>query len=195
MARRNKRIIIKCPVCHLPFHPWEGREKSSVVCSSVCHGIRSAKLAETTATKRFMERVKKTKTCWLWTGALGNGYGAIIVDGKKQMAHRYSYELYIGPIGNGLFVCHSCDNPLCVNPMHLWLGSNADNLADMRSKKRGSKPPLLDGIRHPKSKLTESQVRDIRQSGMSSKTLANKYGVSDTLIYGIRNGKNWRHLD
>lgn len=192
-AQRNTSITLKCSHCHSSFHPWVGRENSSIVCSLECHGLRRSKLAAAEAVTRFMDRVRKTSSCWIWAGSKGNGYGAIFVDGKKQSAHRFSYETHKGPAGD-LFVCHSCDNPRCVNPKHLWLGTNEENFADMRSKKRGSKPPLLDGTKHPKSKLTEAQVRAIRRSNASGKLLAAKYGVSDTLIYGIRSGKNWRHL-
>src|SRR6187455_224960 len=194
-AQRNTTITLKCAHCDSKFHPWSGREDSSIVCSSRCHGLRRGKLAASEARTRFMNRVRKTNSCWIWSGSKGNGYGAIFVDGKKQSAHRFSYEMHIGQVGPKLFVCHSCDNPRCVNPKHLWLGTNEENIADMRAKRRGSKPPLLDGTKHPKSKLTETQVRAIRKSAASGRALAVQYGVSDTLIYGIRSRKNWRHLD
>lgn len=86
---------------------------------------------------RFLEKVNKTDSCWLWTGALNSrGYGAIGVNGKSVSAHRFSYETYIGEIPPGMVVCHSCDVRNCVNPEHLWVGTSADNNRDMFEKDR-----------------------------------------------------------
>ena len=86
---------------------------------------------------RFFQKVRKTDSCWLWTGALNSrGYGAFGVNGKSVSAHRYSYETYVGPIPEGMVVCHSCDIRNCVNPQHLWVGSTADNNKDMFQKER-----------------------------------------------------------
>jgi len=87
--------------------------------------------------ERFLQKVNKTETCWLWTGALNSrGYGAIGVNGKSVSAHRFSYETYIEKIPNGMIVCHTCDIRNCVNPEHLWVGTNADNNKDMFAKNR-----------------------------------------------------------
>jgi hypothetical protein len=86
---------------------------------------------------RFLEKINKTDTCWLWTGALNSrGYGSIGVNGKAVSAHRFSYEMYIGEIPEGLVICHSCDVRNCVNPEHLWAGTSADNNRDMFAKDR-----------------------------------------------------------
>lgn len=96
--------------------------------------------------KRFWERVNKQPDgCWLWTGTTNlRGYGILARNNTMQLAHRFSYELHKGVIPDGMFVCHSCDNPPCVNPDHLWLGTNADNVSDMvakgRARGRLSKP-------------------------------------------------------
>lgn len=97
---------------------------------------------------RFWEKVQKTKTCWLWTGANLGGkwpYGMLGKPGDPTVlykAHRLSWELHVGPIPDGLFVLHKCDVPLCVNPDHLFLGTAADNMADMvqKGRARGGRP-------------------------------------------------------
>lgn len=95
-------------------------------------------------TERFWKRVNKTDSCWEWTGGLDTmGYGMLRVpaprsSNKKVRVSRYSWELHNGPIPNGLFVCHTCDNKKCVRPDHLWLGTASDNMLDMHRKKRHS---------------------------------------------------------
>lgn len=79
--------------------------------------------------------------CWLWTrGTSNNGYGSFVLNRQKHLAHRSSYENFVGPIPDGLFVCHKCDTPQCFNPDHLFTGTHADNSADMKAKGRGRKP-------------------------------------------------------
>ncbi len=93
--------------------------------------------------ERFWEKVVRTDDCWVWTGATTpeSGYGIISVEGRTTKAHRVSYEMNVGPIPEGMFVCHHCDNPPCVRPDHLFVGTQADNLADGRAKGR------IEGIR------------------------------------------------
>ena len=87
--------------------------------------------------ERFFEKVNKTDSCWLWTGALSSsGYGSFGVAGKATAAHRYSYQIHNGEIPEGLIICHTCDTPSCVNPDHLWLGTYSDNMKDMVAKDR-----------------------------------------------------------
>lgn len=86
---------------------------------------------------KFLKKVRKTKGCWWWTaGESSGGYGSLSFGGKPQKAHRVSFTLFKGPIENGLLVCHSCDNKLCVNPEHLWLGTDKDNTMDSIKKGR-----------------------------------------------------------
>ncbi len=88
-------------------------------------------------TDRFMSKVKKTESCWLWTAYTNKwGYGTIKILGKMRLAHRVSFTLFRCPIPEGLLVCHTCDNPPCVNPDHLWLGTDKDNASDCLSKGR-----------------------------------------------------------
>ena len=150
---------------------------------------------------KFKLKVKKTHSCWLWRGALDTkGYGQIRAqpgDGFKSMrlAHRVSYELFIGKIPEGMGVLHKCDVRNCVNPNHLWLGNAKDNSLDMMMKGRGV---WHTGEKNKRSILTARQVRRIREryaSGRWSKPeLAKKYGVSNGAIYAIIDGKTWRHL-
>lgn len=86
--------------------------------------------------RRFWTYVKKTPNCWIWIGANRSGYGRLRVNGKKITVTHLSYELHKGKIPNGKFICHSCDNPSCVNPEHLWIGNHLDNARDMRFKGR-----------------------------------------------------------
>lgn len=135
--------------------------------------------------QQFNKRVgEPTKQgCWKWIGSFhSTGYGRLwLGDGKHEAAHRISYRLYKGEIGD-LRVCHTCDNRWCVNPAHLFLGTGEDNSFDMMRKKRHW------------TKLTEEQVVYIRSSHEGSRPLAAKLGVSHTLIKRIRRGQCWRHL-
>lgn len=137
---------------------------------------------------RFWRKVEKTPTCWIWVaGKFRNGRGAFIIKGKTQYAYRVAWELTYGFIPSGLEVCHKCDNPHCVNPDHLFLGTHQDNMNDMVSKKRSR-----SGEFSPKAKLTWIQVEEIRNSPESQKTLAKRYSVSRQLIGKIKRLIYWR---
>lgn len=143
-----------------------------------------------TTEARFWHLVKKTENCWVWDGeAITGGYGRFSLDGRRCLAHRYSWELANGPIPQGLDVLHRCDNPPCVNPAHLFLGLDADNAADMVSKGRS-----LRGERAPRAKLTSMDVVAIRQSTLDARLLAQHYGVTRATIYLIRRRGSWRHI-
>ena len=150
-----------------------------------------------TVSERFWEKVKKTHHCWPWIGSTRHGYGQIYHDGKQEVASRISWRLHFGVIPDGMFVLHHCDNRACVNPDHLFLGTQRDNLADMRCKGRGFVLSSRRGSEHGMAKLNERQVRAIRDllaSGRKGKELARQYGVTPTLISFIKNRKNWSHI-
>ena len=151
--------------------------------------------------ERFWEKVivKGPDVCWEWKGGCNNyGYGAFwSFHNKVEGAHRVSWKLHNGPIPRGMCVLHHCDNPLCVNPAHLFLGTKADNTKDMMLKGR---QPAISMIRHPgesngRAKLTEKEVRIIRGKLYSGSILAREYGVSQSQICRIIKGNTWRCLD
>ncbi|MCI0528030.1 MAG: HNH endonuclease [Nitrospira sp.] len=142
--------------------------------------------------KRFWERVNKNDACWIWEGSVDkNGYGQIWINSKKRndRAHRVSFELNIGVIPDGMFVLHKCDNPPCVNPDHLFLGTVQDNVDDMIGKHRQR---YRGGI----TKLTSNQVLMARKlSGhISHRSISRMFGVSHDTIDRIVRGSGWRVL-
>lgn len=138
--------------------------------------------------QRFEKKLQITPGCWLWTGALGAGagngrYGSIKHEGKALRAHRVSYELYQSGIPAGLHVLHRCDNPRCVNPGHLRLGTHDDNMQDMYSKGRRA---AATGLRNGAAKLSDDQKADIVKSNRTTQELALAHGVSTVRINQIR---------
>jgi hypothetical protein len=152
-----------------------------------------------TAEERFWAYVTKRRgpgACWEWNGmTFGTGYGRFHVrPGRADLAHRYSYELHIGPIPKGLNICHRCDNPLCVNPRHLFCGTHKENTADMFAKGRG-RPGNMTGTANHQAKITEDTVMAIRASQDRAWQEAERYGVSVSLIHAIRQRHRWPHIE
>lgn len=131
--------------------------------------------------------------CWEWQGPKNKyGYGVVHFAGKRERAHRVSYLLHRGKIPNGICVCHRCDNRICVNPEHLFLGTSAKNTADMVKKGRQAR-----GERQGSSVLTEDKVREIRRlhkSGLGSREIANLFSVSSNTVQHILKGTRWKHV-
>lgn len=146
---------------------------------------------------RFWAKVQKTDKCWLWTGFLSKkGYGSIGLGGrgtKRVFAHRFSYELHKGAIPDGLVVMHSCDNPRCVNPDHLSVGTHKDNTQDMVVKGR-ARSGSMRGETNPRALLNEEQIRYVRSSKATHAALARELDVSAVLIGKIRRYESWRHV-
>ena len=143
---------------------------------------------------RFFRYVRQTDGCWEWLSYIDpQGYGRLNYKGRPMLASRISYLIHFGEIPEGQGVCHKCDNPSCTNPDHLFLGTQADNVADMHSKGRGRKRGMK-GTEHHHSKLTDDDVRAIRQSAESDSSLAKQYSVSRPTIYAIKRGLTWKHV-
>lgn len=132
--------------------------------------------------------------CWEFTGYVAaDGYPRIYARGRgASLAHRVAWEVAYGPIPEGLLVCHRCDNPVCVRPDHLFLGTAAENSRDMATKNRAARPA---GERNPRARLTWAQVREIRAADGPSSRLAERYGVATTTVTDIRNGRRWKEAE
>jgi hypothetical protein len=145
--------------------------------------------------RKFWERVTKTNDCWVFTGKTNrHGYGRIWHTdlGKEVAAHRYAWELFNGHLAAELDVLHTCDNPPCVRPDHLFTGTQADNNRDKIAKGR---QPM--GTRFPWARLTEEQIpviRAMRTKGLLAKQIAEHFGVHEETIGYILRGKTWRHV-
>lgn len=144
--------------------------------------------------KKFWARVKKSDGCWEWTGPFRGHYGYLTTFPGRILisAHRLSWKIAFPQkkIPSGFFICHRCDNPKCVRPDHLFLGTPADNSADRDRKLR-----LVYGSRQHKAKLTDEQVREIRKRGGDIHTLSKDFGVSPSNICGILRRRYWKHVD
>ena len=145
---------------------------------------------------RFEEKFipEPNSGCWLWTASQsGHGYGYFFMDGRGTRAHRAAWILYQGEIPNDLCVLHKCDNPQCVNPDHLWLGSHAENMID-----RGKKARSARGVRVNTTKLSIDDVKKVRallKKGINCTAIARSFGVSTTAIHAIRNRRTWAWIE
>lgn len=141
---------------------------------------------------RFWEKVDKNgpNGCWVWTASLtGPGYGGFRLDGKTQKAHRLVWMSFFGSIPAQMNVCHHCDNRLCCNPTHLFLGTALDNARDRNSKGRQCR-----GSRSPIAKLSDETVRRIRSDRRPRREVATHYGISLSLVGFIRGRHAWKHV-
>jgi hypothetical protein len=150
-----------------------------------------------TPTERFWSKVDRRgeDECWPWTGASdGRGYGYLAGTRGQQAtkAHRLSYELNRGPIPDGLCVCHRCDNPSCVNPSHLFLGTRRGNNAD---KVRKGRQPHNRGETNPNARLTgedAARIKEMYGGGMTQQAIADQFGISQMSVSRIVRGQSWR---
>lgn len=147
---------------------------------------------------RFWSKVHKTNTCWLWTGSKSDkGYGKLYSggpDGTTVRANRVSWELHFGPIPKGKHVLHECDNPSCVRPSHLFLGSHLQNMQDRDKKNRRI---AIKGENHVMAKLCDEDIRTIRQLGnnkIGQRKIGKQFKVSQRTVWRIIHRKSWAHV-
>lgn len=142
--------------------------------------------------ERFWAFVDTSGDCWIWTGTRsGKGYGSFWNGRRMVQAHRFAYSDAYETDPGDLMVLHRCDNPSCVNPRHLVVGTNAENMADMVAKGRQARQI---GVANPNARLTEQDVRAIRSSTGTNVDVGRQFGVSEATIRQIRAGSKWRHV-
>ncbi len=188
-----------CKHCGREFqvYPSDIKLGRGLFCGRPCTDAHKTRPVE----ERFWEKVNKTESCWLWTGATCNGgYGYFAIMKPKKhcvVAHRFAWELVIGPITEeGIEVCHNCptgDNPLCVRPDHMFLGTQKDNLVDAVDKGR-----MDSGENSYQAKLTNDQVRAIRAEyalgNRTQRSFAIQYGVCFQTMNNLLRGRIWRRV-
>lgn len=170
-------MIVKCDMCEESFNksPSEIKRTKHNFCSKNCTGL----FKQRESASKFYSNTEKNGECIEWTGAKNKyGYGIKRHRGSVWLAHRVSYDISVSD-PKGMHVCHSCDNPACVNPDHLFLGTVKDNVHDMLKKERGH------------SKLRFSDVRFIRNSNMTNKELSDKFGICERNVRRIKNEDCW----
>jgi hypothetical protein len=196
-----------CAFCNTPINPRPDRVRKGLgrFCSTACASYWQAeRLNSQPPETGFWGKVDRSggpDSCWNWTAALNqNGYGVWggnrKIGLKSGIAHRAAWVLTYGPIPDGMFICHHCDNPPCCNPAHLFLGTPQDNMDDMDRKGRRvsvSRPADLN----PNAKLTWDDVREIRRlyrrgvRGCGSKVLAERFGTTHQSVLAIVNNRQW----
>lgn len=153
--------------------------------------------------------VNQKTECWEWKGEMSNkGYGRVWYMGDRFSAHRFSYMAFVGEIPSGKLILHQCDNPKCVNPNHLHPGTYRDNINEAVARNRACKGDLnglrrhpesiVHGDNHPKSRLTSNQVKEMRlayNNGVSSKELAQQYGIAQRTAQRALKGETWKRGD
>lgn len=171
------RVSLFCVICGKGFTAKQSHVFRRTTCSKICGGKRRSITSSVPVQKRFQNFIDKGDGtgCWVWTGRRHPfGYGLISRNGKPYNAHRLSYEMHVGPITDGLWVLHRCDNPPCVNPDHLFLGTQSDNMQDCKIKGRTHRTISQDTI---------ERIRLMVQSGVLPAHAAKACGVSRGYVY------------
>lgn len=189
-----------CKNCGKVFQYYPSRQR--IFCSRDCYYESLG-----TPLERFMSRINKTDTCWLWQGYTDDkGYGLFWYNDANWLTHRFSYHFLVGPIPKGLYACHNCpikDNPSCVNPEHLYLGTAQDNSIDAilkgqspfgdRNGSRTHPESRPRGDAHPTASLTEDKIEKIREfcltSNLTQQEMAKQLGVAKSTIWRILHHK------
>ena len=193
--RAIPRLVRQCLTCGNDFSPSTVQVKrgTGVYCSKSC-------AQRVPIIDRFFDKLgeKTASGCILWVGAsLEDGYGVLVRDWPERgniVASRFSYEYFVGPVPDGLWVLHRCDNPQCVNPVHLFLGTHADNVADMMAKGRHRAGPL-------ESKFTESLVTELRTRHTAGEPMrvlcaefSERLGVRRSYVWLVLRRKIWKNV-
>jgi HNH endonuclease len=187
---RAPKVSVTCNNCGVILMRWKSdiaKGHRTTFCSVAC------RVAYNNVAHRFESKYipEPNSGCWLWTGAVGGGgYGQFWLGGKQVLAHRAAYELFVQRPPSDQAICHACDNPLCVNPAHLFVGTRADNSADMVAKNRQAK-----GEQFARSGLSAETVRLILSSSLPDTEWAARLGVTKGTINHIRHRRNWRHVE
>lgn len=183
---------LTCPICGKTFYRMQSKIRDNSCCSPDCRAKSRKVEIPNKQYNHFFDHVMPIPECgcWIWMKGWGNNdYGKIWLRGKTVSAHRISWELTHGPIPEGLNVLHKCDVPPCVNPDHLFLGNDSDNIQDALKKGR-----FALGERSGKSKLSAIQAKAILTEQGTYAQIANKYGIEETTVGCIKRRETWKHV-
>lgn len=192
-ARGAYRIIRKCNYCGEEYPAAKYLGNLVLFCGQSC--IKMGRPGRIPDEERFFNKVvKHSNGCWIYTGTPAQVYGTFKIKGQELRAHRYSYELVNGPIPEGMCACHKCDTPKCVNPDHIFIGTNKDNTLDCVRKGR-----MADrhGENCGTAVLTSERVTEIRNGPRNNdrfQELAQTFGVTPKHIKAVYRGDKWKHL-
>lgn len=188
---RAKVVNRVCKHCKAEFSAplWSVNQGRSKFCTFKCHN--DFKTAE--HLRNFYKNTTRKGSCWIWNGLPGSdGYGKTKYMGRTARAHRVSYQIAHGPIGEGLCVCHRCDTAMCINPEHLFLGTSKENTQDASAKGR-----LSCGERHVFSRLTVGkvlQIRDLHKRGVGLSEIGRRFDIHHSTVWHIVNRRAWKHV-
>lgn len=196
LSQRTAQRMWKCAWCGAEFWGGLNHGQPRRYCSIACVGESHRKQYVYTADNfwDYVDQSNGPDSCWPWRGNCGkDGYGVLPFNGKTWKAHRLAQVLAVGPIPDGLFVCHHCDNPPCCNPAHLFVGTPKDNSQDSAMKGRTTR-----GERNCKAKVTANDVLRIRELHAwgrgNTVTLAPLFGISQTQVSKIVRRDSWAHI-
>lgn len=201
LPKTSRATSFECSHCKGRFERAYGLAKSRRArpqyCSRNCELSAKRARALAAASESFWSRVDKRAddTCWPWSGQINeSGYGVCnLVGHATTLAHRIAFTFSSGRDPGDLNVCHSCDNPPCCNPNHLWLGTRAENIADMDRKGR-RRAAIRRGVKSSACRLGEAQVMELLTSPETNRQAAARLGVTPSAIFNIRTGRTWSHL-
>jgi hypothetical protein len=181
-------MMLICSECGVKY-PSEWR---TVCCSAKCKTVRIGKIRMKHVLERFWSNVHKTDWCWEWTGSkIGSGYGQLrAFDRTRWTAHRLSWYLNIGPIPDGKWVLHDCDNPPCVRPDHLFLGDHDANVADKVGKHRQARGEMCRKALKPEDVVRIRELIPVK----SLTEIGAMFNITKQSVWAIREGITWKHL-